>query len=382
VKLPKNRESGQALIMALILLALGGLLVVPGLNLAMTNLKYHDMIQGETLRAYSADSGVAYGLYEVYNNPEEYQSASLHYSYDINNTTVDIAVSYNATLGLYKITSTATSPNNRSTTIETYVIIEIGLFGNAFACNGNLEVISTDLASLDNPGEFDIYVNGNVDLKDSSVDGDVAYTGVLTMDGSSFINGERFPGAEVLEFPAIDPQPHIDAALAGPSGNYTPPGGVYTAGGALGPIYINGDLDIRLEADTVLEGTVYVTGTVTFDHQTIKGWGDIVAEGNIIMSTYAFNPDNLLSMPLLMSINGDISLDHDGNVGDEGKEEFTQVVLYAPDGKILLVLVTVTGSVAARDITVNQSYIYYPATLKGRADLPGAGLETISYGYK
>lgn len=382
MKLVKKGQSGQALIMALILLALGGLVITPLLMQTATNLKYHDMIQRETLRAYSADSGVEYGLSEVYNNPQEYQSASLSYSYDINGTTVNVTALYLSSIGAYRITSTATSPDNRSTTIETYVIIEIGLFGNAFACDGNLLIFQTTLSSPDNPGEFDIYVNGNVELVQSEVDGDVAYTGILTMDGQSKINGDRIPEAEVLEFPVIDAQPHRDAALAGPSGNYTPPGGVYTAGGPLGPIYINGDLDIKLSANTVLGGTVYVTGNVAIDHQTITGWGDIVAEGNIIMSTYAFNPDSLLSLPLIMSINGDISLDHDSNVGDEGTDVGTQAVLYAPNGEIYLDNVNVYGSVAAQDITVRVSDINYPATLKGRADLPGAGLETISYGYK
>ncbi len=378
MKLAKKGQSGQALIMALILLALGSLVITPLLMQTATNLKYHDMIQWETLRAYSADSGVAYGLSEVYNNPQEYQEAPFDYSYDINNTTVDIVVSYNATLGAYKITSTATSPNNRSTTIETYVIIEIGLFGNAFACDGNLSIFQTTLSSLDNPGEFDIYVNGNVTLTNNAlVDGDVISTGVVTIDGTSAVSGDIIEGAEVLDFPEIDAQPHRDAALVGGTFN-----GTYTAGGALGPKYINGDLDIKGEADTVLEGTVYVTGNVTIDHQTITGWGDIVAEGNILMSTYAFKPDSILSLPLIMSINGNVSLDHDSNVGDEGTDKGTEAVLYAPNGEIYLDLVNVYGSVAAEDITVRQSDINYPATLKGRADLPGAGLETISYGYK
>ena len=56
MKLAKKGQSGQALIMALILLALGSLLVVPLLGQSFTNLKYHGMIQQETLQVYSADS--------------------------------------------------------------------------------------------------------------------------------------------------------------------------------------------------------------------------------------------------------------------------------------------------------------------------------------
>jgi len=42
----------------------------------------------------------------------------------------------------------------------------------------------------------------------------------------------------------------------------------------------------------------------------------------------------------------------------------------------------VYGSVAGQQIIVNWSDIHYPAELRGRADLPGAGLKTISYSYK
>lgn len=375
MKLAKKGQSGQALVMALILLALGSLVITPLLMQGTANLKYHDMIQQETLRAYSADSGIEYALCEVYEDPEGYQPT---HSYVINNTTVDVTIEYVPSIPAYRLTSTATSANNRSTTIETYVIIEIGLFGNAFACNGNLLVFQTTLSSPDNPGEFDIYVAGDVSLTNKAlVDGDVVSTGVVTIDSTSDVSGDIIEEAELLEFPAIDAQPHRDAALAGDTFN-----GTYTAGGPLGPLYINGDLDIKGAADTVLEGTVYVTGNVTMDHQSIKGWGDLVAEGGIIMITYAFNPDNLLSLPLIMSINGDISLKTNENTGDTGKDSGTQAVLYAPDGVIYLDNVNVYGSVAAKDIEVRNSNINYPATLKGRADLPGAGLATISYGYK
>lgn len=108
--------------------------------------------------------------------------------------------------------------------------------------------------------------------------------------------------------------------------------------------------------------------------------GDIVAEGLIHMDHYQFKVDNLASLPLLMSVNSDINIDHDDGEGFD--DPGTSAVLYAPNGQINLNHVLVYGSVAAEDVIVNQAEIFYPASLKGRPDLPGAGLETISYGYK
>ena len=147
MKLMRNRQSGQILILVLILLALGPLLVIPMLRQGATSLKYHQIIEQDTLNAYSADAGIQNGYYEVYNDPEGVQGTGFTESRVINNTTVDIAVSYNATLGAYKITSTATSPDNKSTTIESYVLVDIGLFGNAFACEGDINIIHSDLYS-------------------------------------------------------------------------------------------------------------------------------------------------------------------------------------------------------------------------------------------
>lgn len=376
MKLAKKGQSGQALIMALILLALGGLVITPLLMQTATNLKYHNMIQQETLRAYSADAGVEYGLCEVFNNPEEYQSAPLDYSYDINNTTVNVTAQYVPSMAAYKIVSTATSPDNRSTTIETYVIIEIGLFGNAFACDGNLEVIGCNLTS-DSPGGCDVYANGNVKLLNSDVDGDVFASGTITLDNSD-VSGEITPGAEVLDFPAIDPQPHEDAAKE--ENDIRNQDVTYDSGThEIGPFYIDGGHSLNINnCEVTLEGTLYVTGDVDINNATISGFGDIVAEGDISINNHTFNVDNPDTLPLIMTIGVGAKIDINNDIGDPG----TEAVVYAPDGEIALTNVDVYGSVAADMIVVTNAEIHYPASLKGRPDLPGAGLETISYGYK
>ena len=60
----------------------------------------------------------------------------------------------------------------------------------------------------------------------------------------------------------------------------------------------------------------------------------------------------------------------------------TNGILYAPDGNIALTNTDLYGSVAADLVTLQASQIQYPADLRGRADLPGAGLDTLTYTYK
>ena len=373
MKLVKNRESGQALVMALILLALGSLLVVPGLNLSSMSLKYHDMIEQETLLAFSADSGVNYGLCEVYNNP---QQLPLDYSYIINDTTVHVAAEYVPSIGAYQITSTATGVNNKSVTLESYVIIEIGLFGNAFACDGNLNISNCNLVSS-TPGECDVYANGNVLLQNSTVDGDVISAGSITLLNSSCL--KQYPNSQVLDFPAIDPAPHQQAALeGGTSGSIT---WKNLSPQNLGPKYIDGNLTIA-GTNVILQGTVYVTGDVSFTNANVSGFGDIVAMGNISLNNYTFKVAKPSILPLIMTIGvgKEIKCTNDG--GSKPSNLNTQAVLYAPDGVVNLNNVYVLGSAAANQILVTNAYFSYPASLKGRPDLPGAGLKTISYGYK
>jgi len=108
MKLLKNGQSGQALVMALILLVLGSLIIVPILNLASTSLNYHRVVQRNTLETYAADSGVDYALCELGNDPEGYKTEVLQDSFIVNDRTVDVTTEYMGD-DIYKITSIATT---------------------------------------------------------------------------------------------------------------------------------------------------------------------------------------------------------------------------------------------------------------------------------
>ncbi|MFC2015226.1 hypothetical protein ACFLUP_04470 [Chloroflexota bacterium] len=369
MKLARSRESGQVFIMVLILLTLVPLLVIPMLRLCYSSQMYHQAAEIHTLNVYAADSGVEYGRFQIYNFPMEIQETPLAENITINGIDVYVTAEYDPVLADFVITSTA-SRAGRSQTIECTIVIDVGLFGNVIACSGNLMVYQCDFSNPEYPGESDLYTDGNIDITNSTIDGDIRASGNITVGPSSVITGDIVPGAEVLEFPEIDAQIHKDRAQAG--GNFT--GDYYTSDQELGPLYIDGSLNFGGNDDVVLTGTVYVTGDVNMFNADVTGFGDIVSEGDITFTNYTYTVDNPVTLPLLMTVGEGktVNLGNDQTLG-------TMAIIYAPIGVIDLNNVDVYGSVAAPLVQLNAAKIIYPAELRGRADLPGAGLDTVTY---
>jgi len=366
----RRQETGQVFILVLILLALVPLLIIPLLKLSYTNLKYHQLIEINTLNAYAADSGVEYARYQIYNNPAEIQETPLSENLTINNIDVHVSAHYEPAQAGYSITSTATKAE-RSETVEVTIVVDVGLFGNVVACNGNLTLDHCTFENPDYPGESDVYTSGNVHLIQSTVDGDVNTSGIYTDDGHSTVTGDINQEAALLEFPPIDTDVHKERALVG--GNSSGINWNNQGTKNLGPLYIDGNLTID-KTDVILEGTVYVTGDVFIDRAKITGFGDILAGGNFEILRYSIDIGDSLILPILMSIYEDIILDRD----TEGYG-VTYAIVYAPNGTISVNQVELHGSVASLEVILNQSVIFYPAELRGRADLPGAGLDTVTY---
>ncbi|MFC1991930.1 hypothetical protein ACFLVC_04335 [Chloroflexota bacterium] len=372
MKLARNRESGQIFILVLILLALVPLLVIPMLRLSYSSQMYHQIVEINTLNVYAADSGIEYALYQIYNYPSEIQETPLSENLTINGIDVHVTAEYDLDMADFTITSTSTKAG-RSQTIECVIVIDVGLFGNVIACDGNLTVMNCDFVNPEYPGESDVYTHGNITLKSSYIDGDAKASGTISLQAST-VTGDIIEGAEVLTFPEIDVQIHLDRAQAG--GNHT--GDYNTSDQSLGPIYIDGNLNIGSGDDVELTGTVYVTGDVHMVYGNISGFGDIIAEGDIIFDNYTYLIDNPVTLPLIMTIGVDKSIDIENDIGDPG----TMAILYAANGIIDLANLNLYGSVAAPLVQLNNAMIHYPAELRGRADLPGAGLDTVTYIFK
>ena len=240
----KNRQSGQALVLALILLALGSLIIVPILNLAGTSLNYHSVVQRNTLETYAADSGVDYALCELGNDPEGYKTEVLQESFTVNDRTVDVTAEYMGD-DIYKITSTATTDSNSSTIIESYVHISMypAFFNNAITSRGNVTI---------RPGTV--------------VDGDVQYEG--TLDNKGTITGDTIQ-APVADWPTVDELSDfywVENVISGSTIDIS--SGTEANPYLIGPGHTNGDLKIKGNGVAQLNGTLYVQGSLTLQPGT------------------------------------------------------------------------------------------------------------------
>jgi len=378
IRLLKNGESGQALIAALILLALGYLLVVPTLGLASTSLKYHHRIETNTLESYAADSGVQYAMCRLGNNPGEFGPETL--PSEVNDRTVNVTADYTGN-NIYKITSTATSDSGSSTTIEAFVSVTASLLDYAMlATDGNINLSgNSEITSSPVLFEGDIYANGNITLSgNAEVQGDATATGEINTSGNATITGAIEDLAPPLEFPEVDTSIYLDEAEQGAliDGDLNISG---TGDYVLEPAHITGDLYIGGSYRIILQGAVYVDGSITMEGLSMSFFEApyaVVAEGPIIISansTIKLPPEGI---PLIISTNGDITVTGGG---------WVSAILYAPNGDIILSGNSkVCGALVGRNIYAEgNNEVEYSADIKGRHDLPGGGgVNILSYTFQ
>jgi hypothetical protein len=239
MKLLKNGQSGQALVLALILLALGSLIIVPILNLAGTSLNYHSVVQRNTLETYAADSGVEYALCELGNDPEGYKTEVLQDSFTVNDRAVDVTAEYMGD-DTYKITSIATTDSNSSTIIESYIHISMypAFFDNAITSKNDVTI---------RPG--------------GEVYGTVQYGGEL--DNKGTITGDTIQ-APVPDWPTVEELSDfywVDDVISGSTINIS--SGTEENPYLIGPGHTTGDLTITGTGVAALNGTLYVQGSLT-----------------------------------------------------------------------------------------------------------------------
>jgi hypothetical protein len=353
MKLLKNNESGQALVLSLALLAFGSLVSVPMLTMASTSLNYHQVIEANTLENYAADAGVEYALCQLDNNWEAYQASPLESNLAINDRTVNIAAEYMGD-NIYKITSTAASNDGSNSTIESYLKVIISLFSDAITVT-----------------------NGDVLLENSTINGDVYCSGDITLQGSS-VNGDITENGSV-EFELLDTEPYKTEAQSGDiiEGNLVLGAGTHT----LGPTYITGYLKIQNEAQVTLGGTVYVEGieqmadniTICIEgNSSIAGTGNFIAEtGNIKIELARFELDNI---PLVAAIAGSIKCEN---------TEYMKALLYAPEVSFGIKLEDIPelyGSIFAGTLhVVENCTINYPVDGGGSDLLGGDKLKTLTH---
>jgi hypothetical protein len=300
-----GRKKGHVLTLALLIMMVGAILLGLLLQYLGTSLAFAIKSEERAITYYAADSGVEDAFYWLQQDqePEELwvwdEGANLwtREAYEIGDRTVAVNVE-DAGKDIYRITSTATTDEGKSTRIDAYALAATynlsPLGGGAITSNNSVRIQNNGL------------VNGNV-----SVPGGDAWR----VDNKGTINGTivplppPWPTAEEIstmfwqDVATLEPYPdlYINTAFTSMVGPLYRDGDLEIMSSVLGTheslngtIYVTGDMDIGKGGGTGGEGTkdftlnlngqtIFVEGTLQiYEKCTIEGKGSIIALGDIL----------------------------------------------------------------------------------------------------
>ena len=316
----RSRLSGSAILTDLLIL--GSLIIVPTLDYMTTGAQSTVIHERRTGELYAADAGAEKAAWQIMSDNGQTLSEGAQTnlsSFSMNDSTVNVTLQRMVSSGMpsYQITSVATTDNVSTVTIESHVYYGNKLFDNGLASGDDITI-----------------------AQNCSVDGDIYYEGDLNITEPFSHNGTAQNGG--LEFPSDEENNAfaLEYELDSKStGNIT--GGFAVGAGTsvnMGPVYIDGNLDVGMNSSVNFTATVYVTGAIVAQKDAIfTGTGSIIAEGSITIqkvSNYGTAGDSMI-----MSLNGDIYFKKDATIN---------ALIYAPNGTIEFDKdASVTGSVVA-----------------------------------
>jgi hypothetical protein len=254
-------EKGATLIIALILLLIGGLISAALLGHMGSGIRASQVYERRTAELYAADAGVEDAIWKIQHGETPVCPGDPYWSYnitDVNGKELQISIEYLPNEGIYKITSIAITDGIGS---------GVAAINSTTAVEANVSVLYLDFSSLlDNA----IVSYDTIDIQPNNlVDGDVWLPDEdnLEIHDPSAITGEVKDEDKVeLTWPTTE---QLSAyCYDDVEGTYDPGLFVdvkYTD--IIGPCYRDGDLivDNTGDPDTlVLEGTVYVAGDLEF----------------------------------------------------------------------------------------------------------------------
>ncbi len=238
-------EKGQALPLALAMLALGSLAIVPLLSLTSTTLKAGIRAENSMYEQYAANAGVSDGLLNIITDDVQLPAVGENWSYtipDTNNRNVAVVIA-SLDSNSWQVASTA-GDGGSSTRLNCYLdsqpylpnaitAASVIVKTNA-AVNGDVQYDSA-LGTLTNNGDID----GNV------IDAAVAWPSAAEVGAYYY--------EQVAEAPLYEGDLNLVLLPQTVSNPYS-----------LGPVFIDGNLTMAAgsEGAVRLDGTVYVTGDV------------------------------------------------------------------------------------------------------------------------
>jgi hypothetical protein len=263
-------EKGAALILALILLLIGGLISAALLNHMGSGILAGEVHERRTAELYAADAGVEDAIWKIQQGEVAAcpaQPTEPPYNINVNGKNVTVYIEYDLDTNMYKITSIAITDGNGSggvaaidsaTAVESYVSFLYMDFSSLL----DHAIVSYDTITIQPGNEVwgDVWLPDEEDLTISPPSGGV----------DEVIYGEVKDGEDVeLTWPTAeqlseyyyddvegtyDPGPSIDIKYLNPK--------------TIGPCYREGSLTVDNTGDPdtlVLEGTVYVAGDLEFE---------------------------------------------------------------------------------------------------------------------
>ena len=232
-------EKGQALVLVLILLLVGGLIIAPLLAYMGTGLIAGKVYERRTDELYAADAGVEDAVWKIQHQVDEvkaltqcYQSTNYTIS-DVNGKTVDVTLTL-MTLSNdpfdYRVVSTATGDGS-GTQIEAYVTSVYGdysgITNQVITSRGEIDIKNADVTPLEGENAPVEYYTGDWPTADE-----------LAQYYWQYVKDETPYDSDTIDINGVD----MD----------------------LGPLYRDGELDIKNSsndaATLTLTETIYITG--------------------------------------------------------------------------------------------------------------------------
>jgi len=193
-----REEGGKILVMALVLLVVGVLLLTPLLGLMSTGLTAGQVYERKTAELYAADAGVEDAIHWLlHGRPHNWdwtwdedgliwtRSSPIH----INDKSVMVTLEGLPTPNFFRITSTATSTGQGSTTVVS-TVWAIPKFTGCYEEDG-LNLGTKDEMTI----EGDLYVEGTVTLEQHS---ELVVTGGVFIDGDLILENKTSVTADII----------------------------------------------------------------------------------------------------------------------------------------------------------------------------------------
>jgi hypothetical protein len=355
VKRILRTEKGAAMVLALILLLVGGLFSAPLLSYMGTGLLEGEVYENRTDQLYAADAGVEDAIWNIDNEVPEVTGLSYCYpdwSYnmsDVNGKSLEITITWVNNL-TYRVVSTATGDNNSHTQVESYVyygsewrdLLDFGVV----ALNGDIIISgSSELDSYPEGNNTRIYANGNIDIQGSSkVYGEAVATGTITYKPGAITPG---PITENLFPPLEFYLPDLSLYLAeANTGEFIDGDLDVTTNCTIGPAYITGDLYLASQAVLTLEGAVWVEGRII-----TEGGSQMLGEGPLVAVSYVDIKGSAAPAPEVMPV----VISSESYIAVAGDSD-SYMVVYAPNGKVSVAGTgAVNGAIIGKEIDISIS---------------------------